>query len=112
MKLGTHLFRPFTISRGICQGLVLSPTLSNLVLDPLLSTLKERNPRLSVNGLYLGAFAQADDIRTGATNPEDVVEQVSIVDTFTESRGLKLCPEKCALQSHTYSPVDHHSSGS
>ena len=39
--LGTHLSRLFTISRGIRQGSFLSPTPFNLVLDPLLSTLKK-----------------------------------------------------------------------
>ena len=99
MKLGTHLSKPFNISRGNRQGSVLSPTLFNLVLDSLLSALKERNLGLSINGLYLGAFAHADDIRTKDTNFEDVREQVSTVDTFTKYRGLKLCPEKCALLS-------------
>ena len=52
---------------------------------------------LSVNGLFLGAFAHADDILTSATNFEDVAEHVAIADYFTKSRGLCLCPEKCAL---------------
>ena len=97
VKLGAYISRPFNVSRGIRQGSVLSPTLFNLVLDPLLSALRQRNLSLSINGLYLGAFSHTDDICTCATNIEDVCKQVSIVDTFTKSRGLKLCPEKCAL---------------
>ena len=106
MKLGTHLSKPFNISRGIHQGSVLSPTLFNLVLDPLLSALKQRNLGLSINGLYLGVFSYADDIRTNATNFEDVTEQISTVDTVTKSRGLKLCPEKCALLSSGHASTD------
>ena len=37
VKVFAYISRPFNISRGICQGSVLSPTLFNLVLDPLLS---------------------------------------------------------------------------
>ena len=111
VKLGTHLSRPFHISRGICQGSVLSPTLFNLVLDPLLSALKERNLGLSINGLYLGAFIHANDIRTCATNIEDVAEQVSTMDTFTQSRGLKLCLEKCALLSSGHTPTNITAAG-
>ena len=106
VKLGTHLSRPFHISRGIHQGSVFSPTLFNLVLDPLLSALKERNLGLNINGLYLRAFAHAYDIHTCATNMEDAAEQVSTVDTFTQSRGLKLFLEKCALLSSGHTPTN------
>ena len=97
VKLGNQLSKPFYIRRGIRQGSVLSPSLFNLVMDPLLTTLKSRGLGLSVNGLFLGAFAHADDIRTSATNFEDVAERAAIVDSFTKSRGLCLCPEKCTL---------------
>ena len=96
-KLGNLLSKPFAISRGIHQGSVLSPTLFNLVMDPLLSKLRARCLGLSINGLFLGAFAYADDIRTTASNLADATEQVLTVHSFTESRGLHLCPEKCAI---------------
>ena len=47
------------------------------------------------------------DIRTSATNLEDVSEQVSNVDTFTQSRGLKLCPEKCTLLPSGHTSTHH-----
>ena len=97
VRLGNQLSKSLNIRRGIRQGSVLSPTLFNLVMDPLLSTLRQRRLGLSVNGLYLGAFAHADDIRTSATNIEDATEQASAVDFFTKSRGLSLCLEKCAV---------------
>ena len=60
--------QPFVnVGRGIRQGSV-SPTLFNLVLDPLLLKLSESSLGLSVNGLFLGAFAHAEDIRTLASN--------------------------------------------
>ena len=62
-KLGAYISRPFNVSCSIRQGSVLSPTLFNLVLNPLLSALWQRNLGLSINGLYLRAFAHADDIR-------------------------------------------------
>ena len=43
VKLGAYISRPFNVSHGIRQGSVLSPTLFNLVLDPLLSALRQRN---------------------------------------------------------------------
>ena len=74
-------------------------------MDPLLTTLKSRGLGLSVNGLFLGAFAHADNIRTSATNFEDVAEQAAIVDSFTKSRGLCLYPEKCALLTSSRKPA-------
>lgn len=52
-----------------------------------------------MNGLFLGAFAHADDIRSSAANFEDSAEQVATVDRFTSSKCLKLAPEKCSLLS-------------
>ena len=68
-----------------CQDSIFAgmETLFNLVLDPLLSALKERNLGLSINDHYLGAFAHTDDIHTCATNMEDAAEQLSTVNTFT-----------------------------
>ena len=88
---------------------MLSPTLFNLVLDPLLSNLRQKRLGLSINGLYLGAFAQADDIRTSATNIEDVSTQISTVDRYTSSRDLQLCQVKFAVLSscNLPSPGNH-----
>ena len=97
MRLGSHTYESFTISRGIRQGSVLSPMLFNLVMDPLLTELREKSLGISINGLFLGAFAHADDFRTMASNMEDASEQASVVYSFTKSRGLHLCLEKCAL---------------
>ena len=52
-----------------------------------------------VNGLFLGAFAHSDDICLSATihNLMDAKEQVTTIDSYTKSRGLNPCPEKCVL---------------
>ena len=87
----------FPIGRGVQQGSVLSPTLFNRVLDPLLTRLKSMQLGLNINGLFLGAFAHADDLRAHSTSLSDAKTQVSVVNSYTDSRGLKLCPEKCAV---------------
>ena len=99
VKLGNQLSKPFYIRRGIRQGFVLLPFLFNLVMDRLLTTLKSRGLGLSVNGLFLGAFAHADDIRTSATNFEDVTENKLPLWTLSQS------PEKCALLTSSRKPA-------
>ena len=42
---------------------------------------------------------------------EDAAEQVSTMDTFTQSRGLKLCLEKCALLSSGHTPTNITAAG-
>ena len=97
VRLGNLQSTPFNIGRGIRQGSVLSPTLFNLVVDPLLSTLKSQSLGLSINGLFLGAFAHADDIRTLASSPHDSALQTTAVRSFADCKGLQISTEKCAL---------------
>ena len=100
-----HQSAPFNLERGIRQGSVLSPSIFNLVIDPLLKKLKDRSLGLSINGLFLGAFAHADDIRTLATNHDDSAQQASIVHNYTKQKGLQLSIEKCALVPARSSPA-------
>ena len=71
--------------------------LFNLVMDSLLSEISSRSLGISINGPFLGAFAHADDLQTMVSNIEDTTKQATFVTSFTRSRGLHLCPEKCAL---------------
>ena len=93
VKLGYSLSVPFNIERGIHQGSVLSPTLFNLVMDQLLVLLREKALGLSINGLFLGALAHADDIRTLASSIDDSIQQAATIRSFAASRGLQLCTE-------------------
>ena len=63
VKVGNFLSCHLPIGRGIRQGSVMSPSLFNLVMDPLLADLKSKDLGPSIQGLFLGAFAHADDIR-------------------------------------------------
>ncbi len=85
----------FSINRGVKQGSVLSPILFLLVMDPILLTLKSKSCGLNINGLYLGAFCHADDIRTLASSKADCSFLISSVKDFSTSRGLSLNIDKC-----------------
>ena len=98
--------RSFTICRSFRQGSVLSPILFLLVMDPLLQELRQIFCGPSVCGLYLGAFSNADDIRTLATNILDCQLQVSSVLNFASSQGLTLNVNKCETIISPSSPVN------
>ena len=61
----------------------MSPSLFNLVIDPLLVELKSKNLiKLCVHGLFLGLFAHANDACTAATNADDTAEQIYTIDSL------------------------------
>ena len=78
---------PFAICHGIHQGSILSPMLFNLVMDPLLSEMRSKSLGISINGLFLGAFAHADDLRTMASNIEDNLQTSIICKLFYKVQG-------------------------
>ena len=68
------------------------------LLEPkaqILLALKNKPCGLNICGLYLGAFCHADDIRTLASSKSDCSHDISSVEDFASSRGLKLSVEKC-----------------
>ena len=80
VKLGRYMSEPFAICRGIRQGSIPSPMLFNLVMDPLLSEMRSKSLGISINSLFLGAFARADDLRTMASSNNPLTSSLKIDD--------------------------------
>ena len=106
VKVGRQVSASFSVSRGVRQGSVLSPTLFLLVMDPILLELSKRSCGPSVCGLYLGAFSHADDIRTLSTNISDCKLQMMIVSEYASSQGLALNVDKCEASISPSLPLD------
>ena len=90
---------PFPLERGVRQGLILSPTLFNIIMNPLLLTMEASHLGLSVNNLYGGTYLHADDIRTLATPASTLQAQISDVLKFTSNNFLQINPAKCEIVS-------------
>ena len=81
----------FSVSRGVKQGSVLSPTLYNAVMDSLLSFLE--SSRLGLT-LRAGCSAHADDVRTASIGIDAVKSQGHLIDQLCMANSLKLDASK------------------
>ena len=106
VRIGDQTSPSFSVSRGVRQGSVLSPTLFLLVIDPILLELNRRSSGPSICGLYLGAFAHADDIRTLAINITDCKSQISYISEYISSQGPALNIDKCEATISPSLPAD------
>ena len=95
VRVNGHLTPAFTLEQGVLQGSVLSPVLFLLVMDPLLQTLESCNLDPSISGMYTGAFAHADDIRTITSSLFTLQQQINTVQAFAEENALELNPVFC-----------------
>ena len=84
----------FSIERGVSQGSVLSPTLFNVVIDPLWKSLEASSLGLCVNGLYGGAYLHADALSTSLF---PLNAQIKGVVEFANRNFLQLNPSKCEI---------------
>ena len=91
----------------------LSPTLFLMIIDHLLQKLDTLSLGPSFSGLYAGAFAHADDIRTVATSRDNLDEQICTVEEFTVTNFLSINATKTEVvvvspvkSDHT--PIDKH----
>ena len=97
VKVDGRTSSSFVIERGVRQGSVLSPALFLIVMNPLLQRMQQRRLGATVHGLYAGAFAHADDIRTVTSSKESMEQQINLTLSFTQESGLTLNPQKCEV---------------
>ena len=97
-RLLTGQVIPSDVIRLSHQELVsVSRTLFLMIMDPLLKELERRSVGPCIGGLYCGAFAHADDIRTISTSRDTLHEQISVVESFTVTNALMLNAQKCEV---------------
>ena len=97
VRINNHISDKFTISRGVKQGSILSPTLFLIVINVILKRLRESNYGLSIRGFYMAAAIHADDLRTAAPSIESTASQANVIKKFTVDTCLKLNASKLEI---------------
>lgn len=90
---GRHQMRP---NIGVFQGLIISPALFNIYLEPLLNLLTERE------GLPMeDVLAYADDLLISTTGRSKVQDLIRILEEFSAENGLIINKTKSAIVEFT-----------
>ena len=94
-KLTTaYLHAPISISRGVKQGSVLSPSFFLVVMNSLLQRMRSKHDGGSLHGIFAGTAVHADDVRSIAPSIQSIISQYSDIHSFTSDVGLKLNASK------------------
>ena len=88
------LSEPFSVTREVRQGGVLSPILFSLYIDDLLMELAESGVGCHWDGLFVGALAYADDLTLLAPSPSVLRTLLHICECFGVANYLKFNPDK------------------
>jgi len=86
---------PIKLQRGVKQGDPLSPTIFNLITEPLLIKLEDMKG-YQVGGQTVSSLAFADDQILLTRKEEQASTMVNVVEQYLEDLGMKLSAPKCA----------------
>ncbi|XP_065675632.1 uncharacterized protein LOC136091848 [Hydra vulgaris] len=85
----------FRLSQGVRQGSILSPHLYNIYTENLLEKIvSESKVGTSINGVYTGVIAYADDIILQSSTISGLQNLINIVQKYVISNFIKLNAEK------------------
>ena len=72
----------FTVENGVKQGVVISPIFFSIYIDPLLLQLRNSGYDCHLNGVYMGALFNADDIRVIAPSIGGINAMLKLCDNY------------------------------
>ena len=93
IRIGNHMSESLKIKRGVRQGCVLSPSLSNLYTENIFRQIDEL-PGVKIGGRNINNLRYADDTVLLAETEEDIQKIVDQVKRESESFGLLMNAKK------------------
>ena len=80
----------FSISNGVRQGAIASPTYFNLYMNFIFDKLKKSGLGCFISDVYYGAIAYADDFALLAPSRDALQSMINIVEKFCSGRGITI----------------------
>ena len=80
----------FSISNGVRQGAVLSPSLFNIYIDDLYEILKKTGFDCKIHGEYFGCFGYADDLALLAPSREALQALINECSVYFQEHGITI----------------------
>lgn len=80
----------FSVSNGVRQGAVLSPTLFNIYLDNLFNILKKSKLGCTIDNLYYGFLGYADDCALLSPSRDTLQKMLNICEKYFSEHGIKI----------------------
>ena len=103
VRFGGVLSDAFAVRRGVRQGALLSPCLTNIYLLPLIQQLDESGLGPLVYGHHVPVVAYADDLLIMSSNARDLQNMLHIVTNFSMSWRLEFVnPDPGRTKSHCF----------
>jgi exonuclease III len=94
IRWGSEHSAEFASINGVRQGAVSSPILFSIFIDELLTELEKSKIGCSVDDMYVGCLAYADDIALLATSIHALQRMIKLAETFAFNNGMSFSAEK------------------
>ena len=91
----------FTVSNGVRQGAVSSPTLFSLYINELFTVLRSSGLGCRLNGQFYGCFGYADDLLLLSASRSGLQSMVNLCSKFMNKKSLKFSTNVNPVKSKT-----------
>ena len=98
--------RPYTVTQGVKQGGILSPTLYKLYIFELLESLKRATIGLQIGCIYTGTPTCADDVLHLSNSVDELQGMLTVNSVYSARHHYELHPKKSTI-TPMYQPLGH-----
>ena len=101
IKWGNSYSREFTISNGLRQGAVASPSFFNIYINDMFKILRNSRIGCHIGRLYYGCLGYADDISLISPSRQGLQKMINIVSEYCNEHGIEISTDPIIAKSKT-----------